>query len=104
MDRIKAIAEMKTAFEKENSQKEIIPGKDFIPHAAKVVDSTEISYLSESVLDAWFTTGRFAENFELALKKFYSLRSASLVNSGSSANLVALSALTSPTLQNRAIK
>jgi len=104
MNRIKAIAEMKTAFEQENSQKEIIPGKDFIPHAAKVVDSTEISYLSESVLDAWFTTGRFAENFELALKKFYSLRSASLVNSGSSANLVALSALTSPTLQNRAIK
>lgn len=104
MNRIKAIAEMKAAFEQENSQNEIIPGKDFIPHAAKVVDSNEISYLSESVLDAWFTTGRFAEKFELALKKFYSLRSASLVNSGSSANLVALSALTSPTLQNRAIK
>ena len=67
MNRSKAIAAMKAVFEQENSQNEIIPGRDFIPHAAKVIDSNEISYLSESVLDAWFTTGKFAEKFELEL-------------------------------------
>ncbi len=55
----------------------------------------------DSALDAWFTTGRFGETFERNLARFVGVRSASLVNSGSSANLIALSALTSPKLGDR---
>ena len=58
----------------------------------------------DSALDAWFTTGRFAEEFERKLARFVGVRSASLVNSGSSANLVALSALTSPKLGERRLR
>ena len=56
------------------------------------------------LLDAWFTTGRFAEDFERKLARFVGVRCASLVNSGSSANLVAVSALTSPKLGERRLK
>ena len=55
----------------------------------------------DSALDAWFTTGRFAETFQRNLARFVGVRSATLVNSGSSANLIALSALTSPKLGDR---
>ncbi len=55
-------------------------------------------------LDAWFTTGRWAKEFERKLARFVGVRSASLVNSGSSANLVALSALCSPKLGDRQLK
>ena len=58
----------------------------------------------DSALDGWFTTGRFAKEFERKLARFVGVRSASLVNSGSSANLVALSALTSPKLGDRQLK
>ena len=58
----------------------------------------------ESALDAWFTTGRFAEEFERKLARFVGVRCASLVNSGSSANLLALTALTSPKLGDTALK
>jgi CDP-6-deoxy-D-xylo-4-hexulose-3-dehydrase len=58
----------------------------------------------DSALDGWFTTGRWAKEFERKLARFVGVRSASLVNSGSSANLVALSALTSPKLGERALK
>jgi CDP-4-dehydro-6-deoxyglucose reductase, E1 len=58
----------------------------------------------DSVLDGWFTTGRFAAEFEKKLARFVGVRSASLVNSGSSANLLAISALTSPKLGERQLK
>jgi CDP-6-deoxy-D-xylo-4-hexulose-3-dehydrase len=58
----------------------------------------------DSALDSWFTTGRFAKDFERKLARFVGVRSASLVNSGSSANLLAVSALTSPKLGNRQLK
>jgi CDP-6-deoxy-D-xylo-4-hexulose-3-dehydrase len=58
----------------------------------------------DSVLDLWFTTGRFAEDFERKLARFVGVRCASLVNSGSSANLLAVSALTSPKLGERRLK
>jgi CDP-6-deoxy-D-xylo-4-hexulose-3-dehydrase len=58
----------------------------------------------ESALDAWFTTGRFAEDFERKLARFVGVRCAALVNSGSSANLLALTALTSPKLGDRRLK
>jgi CDP-6-deoxy-D-xylo-4-hexulose-3-dehydrase len=72
--------------------------------SGKVIDGSDVSAVVDSALDAWFTTGRFAETFERNLARFVGVRSASLVNSGSSANLVALSALTSPKLGDRRLK
>ena len=94
---------MQEAFEESALQRRMNPGEDFIPHAGKITTKRDIELLSESVLAAWFTAGPFSSSFEALLQKFLGLRSASLVNSGSSANLVALSALTSSTLGDRAI-
>jgi CDP-6-deoxy-D-xylo-4-hexulose-3-dehydrase len=69
--------------------------------SGKVIDASDVSAVVDSALDAWFTTGRFADTFERNLARFVGVRSASLVNSGSSANLVALSTLTSPKLGDR---
>lgn len=78
-----------------------VPGVTPIPVSGKVIDGADVSAVVDSALDAWFTTGRFAELFERNLARFVGVRCASLVNSGSSANLVALSALTSPKLGDR---
>ncbi|MGA8532328.1 MAG: lipopolysaccharide biosynthesis protein RfbH, partial [Acidobacteriaceae bacterium] len=72
-----------------------------VPVSGKVIDAADLSAVVDSALDCWFTTGRFAEDFERKLARFVGVRCASLVNSGSSANLVALSALTSPKLGDR---
>jgi CDP-6-deoxy-D-xylo-4-hexulose-3-dehydrase len=72
--------------------------------SGKVIDGTDVSTVVDSALDGWFTSGRFAESFERNLARFVGVRSASLVNSGSSANLIALSALTSPKLGDRRLK
>lgn len=80
---------------------EFIPGVSPVPVSGKVIDGADVSAVVDAALDAWFTTGRFAEVFERNLARFVGVRSASLVNSGSSANLVALSALTSPKLGER---
>src|SRR5215467_3500065 len=81
-----------------------IPGVTPVPVSGKVIDGADVSAVVDSALDAWFTTGRFAETFERNLARFVGVRSASLVNSGSSANLVALSSLTSPKLGDRRLK
>jgi CDP-6-deoxy-D-xylo-4-hexulose-3-dehydrase len=104
MDEAAAIQGMVDAYKVRHPQKGLQPGRDFLPHAGKVTAEIDIRCLSESVLDAWFTTGKFAALFERQLQDFYQLRSASLVNSGSSANLVALSALTSVSLGEKRIK
>jgi CDP-6-deoxy-D-xylo-4-hexulose-3-dehydrase len=78
-----------------------VPGKSNVLVSGKVFDSTEIEFLVEASLDGWLTTGRFAAQFEREFAAFMGLRCASLVNSGSSANLVALSCLTSPSLGDR---
>jgi CDP-4-dehydro-6-deoxyglucose reductase, E1 len=83
---------------------DFIPGVSPVPVSGKVIDGSDVSAVVDSALDAWFTTGRFAEAFERDLARFVGVRSASLVNSGSSANLVALSALTSPKLGDRRLK
>src|SRR5580693_8457194 len=75
-----------------------VPGQSSVPVSGKVLDSTEIESLVEASLDAWLTTGRFAAQFERDFAAFMGVRCASLVNSGSSANLAALSCLTSPSL------
>ena len=85
-------------------EKTFTPGTSVVPVSGKVIDGDDIASVVDSALDAWFTTGRFAKDFERQLARFVGVRSASLVNSGSSANLVALSALTSPKLGDRALK
>ena len=80
---------------------EFKPGETPIPVSGKVIDGGDVRTVVDSVLDMWFTTGRFAEAFERELARFVGVRCASLVNSGSSANLVAVSALTSPKLGER---
>jgi CDP-6-deoxy-D-xylo-4-hexulose-3-dehydrase len=85
-------------------RREFVPGSSTVPVSGKVIDAADISAVVESALDGWFTTGRWAKDFERKLARFVGVRSASLVNSGSSANLVALSALTSPKLGDRQLK
>ncbi len=84
--------------------REFVPGSSVVPVSGKVIDAADMSAVVDSALDGWFTTGRWAKDFERKLARFFGLRSASLVNSGSSANLVALSALTSPKLGDRQLK
>src|SRR5271163_4482021 len=84
--------------------KEFVPGTSVVPVSGKVIGADDICSVVDSALDGWFTTGRFAKDFERKLARFFGVRSASLVNSGSSANLVALSALTSPKLGDRQLK
>jgi CDP-4-dehydro-6-deoxyglucose reductase, E1 len=88
-------------FSESSSPKDFVPGVSPVPVSGKVIDGADVSAVVDSALDAWFTTGRFGETFERNLARFVGVRSASLVNSGSSANLVALSTLTSPKLGDR---
>lgn len=88
-------------FEESSKPREFIPGDTPVPVSGKVIDGADIASVVDSVLDGWFTTGRFAESFQRDLARFVGVRSAALVNSGSSANLLALSALTSRKLGDR---
>ncbi len=81
-----------------------VPGESSIPVAGRVFDEDEVVHLVDSALDMWLTTGRFAHEFERRFAKVFGRRHAILVNSGSSANLVACSALTSPKLGRRRLK
>ncbi|MGA3105328.1 MAG: lipopolysaccharide biosynthesis protein RfbH [Terriglobales bacterium] len=83
---------------------DFLPGQSPVPVSGKVLDSAEIELLVEASLDAWLTTGRFAAQFEREFAAFMGVRCASLVNSGSSANLAALSCLTSPSLGDRRLR
>ena len=80
------------------------PGKNYIPASGKVFDDKELVSLVDASLDFWLTEGRFNEQFEKKLTKTTGLRYAATVNSGSSANLLAFYALTSPVLGKRAVK
>ncbi len=78
------------------------PG-DRIAYAGRVFDESEMCGLTDALLDFWLTSGRFAERFETEFAQWLGVRYASLVNSGSSANLIAFSALTAPELGERQI-
>ncbi len=79
-------------------EKPFIAGESSVPVAGRVFDSTELELLVDASLDFWLTTGRYAAEFERGLAKFLDVRDVILCNSGSSANLLAVSALTSPKL------
>lgn len=85
-------------------ERKFVPGKTYLPPSGKVCDAKEMQNLVESALDCWLTTGRFADDFEKKFAQWIGIGHCSLVNSGSSANLVALTALTSPLLQEKRLK
>ena len=85
------------------TKKSFVPG-DRISYASRVFDEKEMCALTDATLDFWLTTGRFADTFEKEFAEWLGVRFASLVNSGSSANLIAFMALTAPELGERRIK
>ena len=86
------------------SPKPFVAGQTSVPPSGKVIGEGELKLMTEAVLDGWLTTGRFNELFEKRLAKYLGRRCVLTTNSGSSANLLAFSALTSPRLGERAIK
>jgi len=86
------------------SSKKFIPGETSIPASGKVFDEREMQLMVEAVLDGWWTEGRFNQEFEKKLAKYIGRKFCATVNSGSSANLLALTALTSFRLGDRRLK
>jgi CDP-6-deoxy-D-xylo-4-hexulose-3-dehydrase len=82
---------------------EFLPGHHTVPPSGKVIGAPELQAMTEAVLDGWLTTGRFNQAFERRLARYLGRRGVLTANSGSSANLLAFSALTSPRLGDRAI-
>lgn len=81
-----------------------IPGKTLINYAGRMYDEKELVNLVDASLDFWLTAGRYAQDFERKLADFLGVKYALLTNSGSSANLLAISALTSPLLKEKRLK
>lgn len=88
----------------QQTTKTIRPGQDYIPVTGKVLTPEDLIAGVEATLDGWLTTGRFGPEFEKSLASYTGARRSAVVNSGSSADLVAFYALTSPKLKNRAIR
>ena len=89
---------------RKKEEKDIIPGESYIPYAGRVYDEKEIISLVDSALDFWLTSGRFAKQFETEFADFLGVKHCLLTNSGSSANLLAVSALTSPKVGEKRLK
>ena len=81
-----------------------VPGKSKVNYAGRVFDENEMANLADSALEFWLTYGKYSQLFEEKLAKFLQVKYAFLVNSGSSANLLAFATLTSPLLKDRQIK
>ena len=92
------------AFKELHMPKNFIPGESNVPVTGKVFSNVEIEAAMGASAEFWLTSGSHTENFESALARFVGMRHAFMVNSGSSANLLALTALTSPQLGERRIK
>jgi CDP-6-deoxy-D-xylo-4-hexulose-3-dehydrase len=99
----KILSDVRSTFE-DLAPKPFVRGESNVPVSGKVLDADDYVALVESSLDGWLTAGRFHEEFERGLARYVGVRNALFVNSGSSANLVALSGLTSPKLGKRALK
>ncbi len=93
-----------SAIIKKNVSQEITPGVNYIPVTGKVIDVDDILHGVDATLDGWLTAGRYSIKLERELARYFGSRFSFLVNSGSSANLLAFYALTSPKLLDRAIK
>ena len=97
------VADYYKDFKKPEQEKEFHPG-DRLSYASRVYDEKEMCTLVDAALDFWLTTGRFSDEFEKNFAKWIGVKYANLVNSGSSANLIAFMALTAPELGERQIK
>lgn len=94
----------KEYFNEVNRSKKLIPGESYIPPSGKVVDSYDLANIIDASLDMWLTSGRYGDEFEREFPKFIGAKYCSIVNSGSSANLVAMTALTSHKLGDKRLK
>ena len=90
--------------DEEHAPRAFEPGVSAVPVSGRVYDAREVSLLVDASLDFWLTTGPYAERFERRLADYVGVRHAILCNSGSSANLLAVSALTSRSLGDRALR
>jgi CDP-6-deoxy-D-xylo-4-hexulose-3-dehydrase len=90
--------------EKSLAAREFVPGESAAPVSGKVLDAEDIATMVDACLDGWLTAGRYTAAFQRQLADYVGVRSATFVNSGSSANLLALSALTSSKLGERALR
>lgn len=97
-------SDLQKLWEKKNKVKKFVPGQSTIPVSGKVIDFEEIKLMIDASMDGWLTTGRFNKLFEKIIAQETGSKIAFTVNSGSSANLVAFSTLTSPKLKDRQIK
>jgi CDP-6-deoxy-D-xylo-4-hexulose-3-dehydrase len=105
MDKRQEIMDLVATYYKDNfGSNEFVPGKTVIPFAGRIFDKDELQILVDSSLDFWLTAGRYAEEFESQFAAFMQQKACLLVNSGSSANLIALSTLTSPLLKGSRLK
>jgi CDP-6-deoxy-D-xylo-4-hexulose-3-dehydrase len=98
LDRVRELIELR-----QSRKPEFVPGETPIGYAGRIYDAEEVTKLVESSMEFWLTAGRFTREFETKLARWYGLRHASLVNSGSSANLAAFSAITSHTWGDRRV-
>lgn len=104
-EQIKAlVAEYYNEFKRPVDSKEDFKPGDRISYASRVYDEKEMESLTDAMLDFWLTTGRYSEMFEKEFAEWLGVKWAHLVNSGSSANLIAFSVLTAPELGERRIK
>ena len=104
MEILQKVKEYYELVHKPKQMENFIEGKTKINYAGRVFDEKELQYLVDSSLDFWLTYGKYSKKFEEKLAEFLGVRWALLVNSGSSANLLAFYALTSPLLKERQIK
>jgi len=100
----KKILKQVTGYFSSRKKEEFISGKTRVPYAGRVYDEKELVNLVDASLDFWLTARRYAEEFERKFSKFLGVKFCLLVNSGSSANLLAVTALTSPLLRERHLK
>lgn len=98
------IFEMVSDYVKAKPAENFIPGETWIRYAGRVFDTEEYISMIDAALDGWITAGRYTEEFEYQFSKFLGVNSSLVVNSGSSANLVALSSLTSQSLGKDRLK
>ncbi len=96
--------QIQAEYNKKFPAKSFVPGESSVPVSGKIFDAKEMINMVEAVLDGWWTEGRFSEEFERKLSHWLGVKQAILVNSGSSANLLAISALTSAKLGDRKLK
>ena len=98
------VADYYNDFKKSVDEKTDFAPGDRISYASRVYDEREMQNLTEAMLDFWLTTGRFSDEFETKFAEWLGVKYAHLVNSGSSANLIAFSVLTAPELGERMIR